>query len=200
MVNIPRLTEAQALALLTPYSDSDTNTNIHVFLDVDDGDTLKGIFFNSLEPTEKEVRPLSGGSDSSIVYKYEFVLDKADVNGLNATPITCTRAQLGLTGRQCPAIVQGNTQIDVACDGVPFVIGGDRLRLLNTNGDAIVAITGTQIESATILSAVVPSVNPDTLVLDLINPALSLDATGAITNGGANSTIKVTVYYRKVTI
>lgn len=56
---IQRLTGAQALALLTPYSSSDENSTIHLFLDVDDNDTLKGIFFDSNEVTKKIVRPIS---------------------------------------------------------------------------------------------------------------------------------------------
>ncbi len=65
---VQNLTAVDALALLTPYDDSNDNSTAHLFLDIDDGYTLKGIFFDSLAVNNKVIKPISMGGVAKQTY------------------------------------------------------------------------------------------------------------------------------------
>ncbi len=61
LVAIQNMTAAEALANLEPYDNTNANTTSHMFIDIEDGFTLKGIFFDDGEPNDKKIVSLGTG-------------------------------------------------------------------------------------------------------------------------------------------
>lgn len=69
LLKIQRLTEAEALIKLEPYKEDNRNSTAYMFLDIDDGYKLKGIFFDDSEPNEKIVKCLSCDGTGGVIGK-----------------------------------------------------------------------------------------------------------------------------------
>lgn len=61
LLNVQNLTADEALANLEPYDNVDTNSTSHLFLDILDGFTLKGIFHLDGAVGDKVIRSISSG-------------------------------------------------------------------------------------------------------------------------------------------
>ncbi len=69
LVAIQAMTGADALAKLTPYDDVDANSTAHLFLDIEDNYTLKGIFFDGAAPNDKKIVSISTNRVTKKTYK-----------------------------------------------------------------------------------------------------------------------------------
>lgn len=196
LVPIQRLKEAEALSTLKPYDEDDQNTTSWMFLDIDDNDTLKGLFYDSGDPSLKVVRPLSlGGSSSSVIYKHKVVMDKSVVNDLHNTSIVVTPNDLGLSAGQYAPIFSPNFEIIVDTDGINFNAGANRIELDTGGGTTPKVILSGNID--TDQETNFPQQITENLIPD---PSYTISATGQITGGGVNSSITLNIYYRKLII
>ncbi len=69
LIAIQNMTAAEALANLTPYDNTNSNSTSHLFLDIDDGFALKGIFFDDTELNDKKIVSISSGGVNKKTYK-----------------------------------------------------------------------------------------------------------------------------------
>ena len=92
LTTIQNLTAAQALANLDPYSNDDANSTSHLFLDIADGYTLKGLFHKDGEPGDKEIVTIAGAAGQGVGYK-SYVANLRS-NGVNAPLVTVIKNEL----------------------------------------------------------------------------------------------------------
>ncbi len=89
LTTIQRLTAAEALANLDPYDNENRNATSYIFLDIEDNDTLKGIFFDDTQPNDKVVRVL-GARITGEATRYTALLTQVGANAPVATVLENT--------------------------------------------------------------------------------------------------------------
>lgn len=85
LINIQRLTAAEAINTLEPYADDNRNATSHLFLDINDDFTLKGIFFDDTEAGDKKIVVIAG--NLTIALKNGKVLSAAFVGNPKITNV-----------------------------------------------------------------------------------------------------------------
>ncbi len=198
LIAIQNMTEADALATLTPYSDDNENTTSHMFLDIDDDNTLKGIFFDDSVGGDKVIRALSQDLGGTKLFSVEKILTRAEILDLHNTTINITALEMGLIAGQGALVFNQLTTWIVDPDGTAFAIDVAKLIIIDSPaGEPVANIPEAVIESATLETFQSPTTGIETLA---DQTEYDIDASGAITLGGANATITVTLFYRKVTL
>lgn len=179
-----------------PYDDDNGNNVVLAFLDIEDNDTLKGLFFDDSQPNNKAVRPISQDmAEGAQVFRFDIELDKAEVNALDTTPISVTPTQLGLEAGKSFVYAGEFTFFETFDDGTPFTAGANRLRVTPDTGNPLLQYDGVQLDNAGTYREFFPSVVQN-IIYD--NEGLVIDATGPIGGGGANATVKIAIFYRIV--
>ena len=146
--------------------------------------------FNLAMKDENGDTTIIGGVPNPIK-QVEVTLSLGEITNLHTTPITITAAQLGLTAGKGAIIQQAQTLWQIDPDGTPFVDGGANIRVRNSAPNTVATI-GTTITTATKKTFAIPESNQEELV---DNGDYSITSTGAITGGGTNSYIKVTLFF-----
>lgn len=129
------------------------------------------------------------------LYFIDIVLDKTVINNINSSPFVITTSDFGLAAGEAVKLLPDKMELFCDHDGVPLVHSGNLI--LNIDAFAPVSIPHTfYVNFENILLSGFNFNSPTPLIHD----NWFITATSNITGGGTNATIKIRLYYEKVTI
>lgn len=199
LVPIQRMTAAEALAGLDPYDDVNRNSTVYMFYDATDDNKLKGVFFDDTVVGDKVIRDFSAGNAGGLFSESITVtMNKAIVNALDVASFIVSRNDLGLAANEGAIFDITNFLWEINPDGLPFATAGGRIDVLDGLGDRISILPEATIEGAVLAKSNISSSGNQVVDTNVGNDGLEITATAAITDGGANSEMIGTFYYKKV--